>query len=174
MFASYRFLAWVPSFVFGLALFVSAARGGTVAPPLDSLKKLQGTWSIQSDGKALRIQMTYLLASNDTIVTEQFGRELSVFALQDATLTMTHYCNVGNQPHLRVKQQTVPNVYEFELYELVSPEGAPPDHVEKIIYQFLSDRRIDLRIIWWHPSGSETEHYLGAIIETGLAAFPTL
>lgn len=50
MFASYRFLAWVPSFVFGLALFVSAARGGTVASPLDSLKKLQGTWSIQSDG----------------------------------------------------------------------------------------------------------------------------
>ena len=160
MFAIYRLLAWVPSFMFGFALFVSAARGGTVSSPLDSLKKLQGTWSIRSDGKALKTQMTYLLASNDTIVTEQFGRELSVFALRDATLTMTHYCNVGNQPHLRLKQQTVSNLYEFELYELISPEGAPPDHVEKIIYRFLSDRRIDLRIIWWHPSGSETEQYL--------------
>jgi hypothetical protein len=160
VFASYRFLAWVPPFMLGLALFVSAARGGTVPSPLDSLKKLQGSWSIQSDGKALKIRMTNLLASNDSIVTEQFGRELSVFAMDGVALTMTHYCNVGNQPHLRLKQQTVPNLYEFELYELVIPERAPPDHVEKIIYHFLSDKRIDLRIIWWHPSGSETEHYL--------------
>ena len=157
MLGNNRFLGWIP--LLG-ALVVSAARGSAAPSPLDSFKQLQGTWSIRSDGKALNIQMTYQLASKDTIVTEQFGRELSVFAMDGAALTMTHYCNVGNQPRLRLKQSTTSNVYEFDLYEIVSPEGAPTDHVEKIIYQFLSDRRIDLRIIWWHPSGAETEHYL--------------
>jgi hypothetical protein len=160
VFMSYRLAGWVPPLMLGLALFISAARGSTAPSPLDPLKKLQGTWSIRSDGKALKIQMTYLPASNDTIVTEQFGRELSVFAMDGAALTLTHYCNVGNQPRLRLKRQTAPDLYEFELYELVSPAGAPKDHVEKIVYQFLSDKRIDLKIIWWHPSGAETEHYL--------------
>jgi hypothetical protein len=104
--------------------------------------------------------MTYQLASKDTIVTEQFGRELSVFAMDGATLTMTHYCNVGNQPRLRLKPQNPRNVYEFDLVQLISPKDAPPDHVEKVIYEFLSDKQVDLKIIWWHPSGEETEHYL--------------
>ena len=160
MLTGYHVLSRVPQIMFAVALVVSVARGSTASSPLDAFKKLQGNWSIQSDGKALNIPMTYQLASRDTIVTEQFGRELSVFALDGAALTMTHYCNVGNQPRLRLKRQTASNVYEFDLYEIVSPEGAPTDHVEKIIYQFSSDGRIDLRIIWRHPSGAETEHYL--------------
>jgi hypothetical protein len=104
--------------------------------------------------------MTYQPASKDTVVTEQFGRELSVFAIDGTSLTMTHYCNVGNQVRLRLKQLTASNVYEFDLYEIVSPEGSPADHVEKVVYQFLGDKRIDLTITWWHPSGGQTEHYL--------------
>lgn len=159
MLGNCRFFGWIP-LLFVVLLGVSVARGGAAPSPLDSFKKLQGTWSIRSAGKALEMQMSYQLASKDSIVTEQFGRELSVFAMDGAALVMTHYCNVGNQPRLRLKQPTTFNIYEFDLYEIVSPEGAPTDHVEKIIYQFLSDGRIDLRIIWSHPSGAETEHYL--------------
>lgn len=160
MLASFRRLGWTPLFLLAATLVVTAAPGNTALSPLESFKRLQGTWSIQSDGKALNIQMTYRLASKDSIVTEQFGHELSVFAIDGTTLTMTHYCNAGNQPRLRLQRQTASNVYEFDLYELVSPDGVPTDHVEKIIYRFLGDKRIDLRIIWRHPAGAETEHYL--------------
>jgi hypothetical protein len=157
--ANLRVLSSV-SLLLGVALAVSVARAATVPSPLDAFKKLQGTWAIQSDGKTLSIQMTYRTASKDSVVVEQFGRELSVFAMDGTALTMTHYCNVGNQPRLRLKQPTAPNIYEFDLYEVVSPEGAPTDHVEKMIYEFLSEERIDLRIMWWHPSGGQVEHYL--------------
>ena len=158
--ASQSLLGWIQ--VFALAVFpsVSVAQTNTVPSPLDSFKKLEGTWSIQTGGKTLNIQVTYQLASNGSIVTEQFGRELSVFAMDGTALTMTHYCNVGNQPRLRLKPQSARDVYEFDLLEVISPMGAPADHVERVIYQFLSDKRIDLKIIWRHPSGEETEHYL--------------
>lgn len=83
-----------------------------------------------------------------------------MFAMDGPALAMTHYCNVGNQPRLRLKQPAEPNIFEFDLYEIVSPESAPADHVEKIIYEFLSEKLVDLKIIWWHPAGEDTEHYL--------------
>jgi hypothetical protein len=153
-------LSWVQVLAFAVVPSLSGAQSNAVGLPLDSFKKLQGTWSIQTGGRTLNIQVTYQLASKDTVVTEQFGRELSVFAMDGTTLSMTHYCNIGNQPRLRLKPQNPHNVYEFDLVEVISPTNAPADHVERVIYEFLSDRRIDLRIIWWHPSGEETEQYL--------------
>ena len=158
--ASQSLLGWIQVFALAVVPSVSVAQTNTLPSPLDSFKKLEGAWSIQTGGKTLNIQVTYQLASKGTIVTEQFGRELTVFAMDGTALTMTHYCNVGNQPRLRLKPQSARNVYEFDLLEVVSPMGAPADHVERVIYQFLSDKRIDLKIIWWHPSGEETEHYL--------------
>jgi hypothetical protein len=158
--ANHILLALVRVFAFVVVPSLSVAQTNTVHSPLDSFKKLEGTWSIQTGGKTLNIQVTYQLASKGTIVTEQFGRELSVFAMDGAALTMTHYCNVGNQPRLRLKPQSAQNVYEFDLLEVIRPMSAPADHVERVIYQFLNDKRIDLKIIWWHPSGEETEHYL--------------
>jgi len=160
MHASRSLLSWLQVFAFAVVPSVSVAQNNTVPSPLDSFKKLEGTWSIQTGGKTLNIQMTYQLASKGTIVTEQFGRELSVFAMDGAALSMTHYCNVGNQPRLRLKPQRAPNVYEFDLVEVIRPKDAPADHVDRVIYEFLGDKRIDLKIIWWHPSGEETEHYL--------------
>jgi len=158
--ASQSLLGWIQIFAFAVVPSVSVAQTNTVPSPLDSFKKLEGTWSIQTGGKTLDIQMTYQLASKDSIVTEHFGRELSVFAMDGSALTMTHYCNVGNQPRLRLKPQIAKNIYEFDLLEVISPKNAPADHVERVIYEFRDDKRIDLKIIWWHPSGEETEHYL--------------
>ena len=158
--ATQSLLGWIQVFAFAIVPSVSVAQTNTVPSPLDAFKKLEGPWTIQSGSKTLNIQMTYQLASNGTIVTEQFGRELSVFAMDGTALTMTHYCNAGNQPRLRLRPQSAQNVYEFDLSEVIGPNGAPADHVERMVYQFLSDKRIDLKIIWWHPSGEETEHYL--------------
>jgi hypothetical protein len=140
-------IGWVQVFAFAVVPSLSVAQTNTVGLALASFKKLQGTWSIQTGGKTLNIQVTYQLASKDTIVTEQFGRELSVFATDGTALTMTHYCNTGNQPHLRLKPQNPHNVYEFDLVEVISPTNTPADHVERAIYQFIIDNNINLKII---------------------------
>jgi hypothetical protein len=44
----------------------------------EAFKSLKGRWAIQSGGKAITTVMTYDVGSKDSIVTEQFGKELTV------------------------------------------------------------------------------------------------
>lgn len=56
-------------------------------------------------------QSGFLLGgSHDTIAAEKFGKELSVFYRDGQDLVMTHFCNAGNQPRLRLSDVS----YTFE------------------------------------------------------------
>ena len=68
--ASHSLLAWVHVFAFLVLPSLSVAQTNTVPVPLDSFKKLQGTWSIQSGGKTLNIQGHH---SHRTVWTRAFG-----------------------------------------------------------------------------------------------------
>jgi hypothetical protein len=57
----------------------------TAAPASSStafelLKSFRGDWTILANGKPLSFPMHYAFASKDTVITEQFGKELSVFS----------------------------------------------------------------------------------------------
>ncbi len=159
--------------IFAGCLFILIPVAGSAQPPpalsvqppspqnsaLEAFGRLEGAWAITSRDRTLPIRMTYQRASNGTIVTEQFGLELSVFAMNGPTLTLTHYCNVGNQPRLRLRPQPNPQTYDFELVEVVNLQPAKPDHVERMVYRFVDDRTIELQIHWFHPEGGEIERY---------------
>lgn len=122
-------------------------------------QSLKGSWEIQSEGKKLSIEMTYDVGSRDSIITEQFGKELSVFYKEGDKLLMTHYCNVGNQPHLKLKDSKKADYFEFETVDvanLIKPEDA---HVQKIIYTIIDKKHIDLELVWKIGKKQESEKY---------------
>jgi hypothetical protein len=127
--------------------------------PLDAFKALEGNWTISANGKPLAIQMSYATGSKGHAVTEQFGKELSVFWTDGPALMLTHYCNFGNVPVLRLAPGTAGDTREFDLVRVDNLRAANEDHVEKMIYRFRSARAISLDIIWYHPAGKGTEHY---------------
>jgi hypothetical protein len=47
--------------------------------PFEVFQSLKGAWAIRAGDNTLPFDMTYDVGSNGTIVTEQFGKELSVF-----------------------------------------------------------------------------------------------
>jgi hypothetical protein len=149
-------------FSVGLLLLASLAAYSAINPvtAFDELKSLQGRWTIQSAGKTLPIQMTYEVASNGSIVTEQFGKELSVFYRDGSDLAMIHFCNAGNQPRLKlVKENDPPKVLTFETVEVTNlrdPEGA---HVQRIIYTIIDSKTIKLEIVWKRGKSQESEDY---------------
>lgn len=63
------------------AVCCSLVASVTSESAFDVLKALQGTWSIEIEGKPTKFQMSYGVGSNHSIVTGQFGKELSVFYL---------------------------------------------------------------------------------------------
>ncbi|WP_413574675.1 hypothetical protein ACLVWU_10635 [Bdellovibrio sp. HCB290] len=128
---------------------------------LDIFKSLAGSWSIQDKvtGKILPFEMKYELGSRDSIVTEQFGKELSVFHQDKKDLLMTHYCNRGNQPRLKLLTGNDPTKIEFELVDITNLDTPDDPHVQKIVYWVLDSTHLDLEIIWQIGSQVKSEKY---------------
>lgn len=124
-------------------------------------KDLKGTWSIQSGEKKLSAKVVYDLASRDSIVTEYFGKELSVFHLDGEELLMTHFCNRGSHPRLKLKQGGATGVVEFEMLDITNlKDPASGSHVQRVRYQLLQPNQLNLEIIWRKGNTEETEKYL--------------
>lgn len=97
--------------------------------------------------------------SKASIVTEQFGKELSVFYRDGQSLLMTHFCNAGNQPRLRLGENTRPGVFEFQMFDITNLQSADADHVERVVYRIIDDKKIDLEIVWKNGKSEESEKY---------------
>jgi hypothetical protein len=126
---------------------------------LQTFQGFKGRWAIQSSGKTLPIEMTYDIGSKNSIVTEQFGKELSVIYQDGQSLLMTHFCNAGNQPRLRLKGNGPPDLFEFEMFDVTNLKSLNAAHVQRIIYRVLDDRHFDLEIVWKKGNAEESEKY---------------
>jgi len=127
--------------------------------PFEVFQSLKGAWTIRADDKTMPFDMTYAVGSNGTTVTEQFGKELSVFYRDGDSLVMTHFCNRGNQPRLKLKSGGPPGRYEFDMFDITNLNGATDAHVQKIIYEILDSTHMNLEIIWKKDAGEESEKY---------------
>lgn len=147
----------------GLLLFtihsISSALDGPEAA-FDTFKHLQGQWAIQSEGKMLSIEMTYDIGSNGSIVTEQFGKELSVIYRDGRSLLMTHFCNRGNAPRLKLQESSQPGTFAFEMFDITNLKTADAAHVQKVIYRLIDAKHIDLEIVWQQGTSQDSEKYI--------------
>ncbi len=125
----------------------------------NTFKGFRGKWAIQSTGKTLPIEMTYEVGSNGSIVTEQFGKELSVIYRNGQSLLMTHFCNGGNQPRLRLKESGRPGLFEFDMFDITNLKNEDAAHVEKITYTVTDDKKIALEIVWKEGTSETSEKY---------------
>ena len=126
----------------------------------DTFKHLQGKWAIQSEGKTLSFEMAYDTGSNGSVVTEQFGKELSMIYRDGASLLMTHFCNRGNAPRLKLQQNSQPGTLAFEMFDVTNLKTADAAQVQKVIYRFIDDQHIDLEIVWRQGKSQDSEKYI--------------
>lgn len=77
------------------------------SPALKTMKGLAGTWkgSHLMQGKELPASVEYKVSSNGSTVVETMfpgttHEMVNVYHDKAGKLAMTHYCSVGNQPHL--------------------------------------------------------------------------
>jgi len=142
-----------------LAMHAISAPIGDSQTAFETFKSLSGKWAIQSEGKTLSIEMTYAAGSNGSIVTEQFGKELSVIYRDGPDLLMTHYCNGGNAPRLRLKESGRAGYLEFEMFDITNLKSADAAHVQKIVYGIKGENTVDLEIVWRKGASMESEKY---------------
>ncbi len=97
-------------------------RAVTVATPaqqavlIDRVKSLAGTWDCDVDGQ--KSTCVYQVSSNGSAVREVMfpgsGHEMTnMYTMDGPDLLVTHYCGVGNQPHMKAAAGD-PNRIEFK------------------------------------------------------------
>jgi hypothetical protein len=95
---------------------VSAATPGQEAA-FEQIKSLDGEWSFK--GQQMQGTMVFKTTSNGSVVREIMfpgsGHEMTnMYHLDGPSIVMTHYCAMGNQPHLRATGAN-PKQIEFHL-----------------------------------------------------------
>ncbi len=106
-------LALIPWCLLAMGSTTLSFAEGTEPPPyegstaLKAMKSLAGTWkgTHLMQGKELPASIEYKVSSNGSTVVETMfpgtpHEMLNVYHDKAGKLAMTHYCSVGNQPHL--------------------------------------------------------------------------
>ncbi|QYK48186.1 MAG: hypothetical protein KF838_15515 [Phycisphaeraceae bacterium] len=111
-----------------LALASCASRSHQVVKPatdaqraalLDTVKSLEGTWTMVDDKGQTITASVFTVSSSGSVVREvmfpgQPHEMTNVYHMDGPTLVVTHYCAVGNQPRMRAKAGSDPAVITFE------------------------------------------------------------
>jgi hypothetical protein len=103
----------------------------TMPKEFETLKQLVGTWEGKSDmGKGEQdMSVVYELTSGGTAIVETLMKGtphemVSVYHKEGDSLGMTHYCSMGNQPHMKLKQADDQHL----VFEMTETQGiASPD-----------------------------------------------
>lgn len=92
-----------------------------VSPAFESMKALVGTWEgkTKMDGKEQDLKVTYELTSGGTAIVEKMNpgspmEMVTVYANNGKNVHATHYCALGNQPQMTLKQSKG-NLFSFEM-----------------------------------------------------------
>jgi len=60
---------------------------------------------------------------------------------------------------LRLKENTLPGVFEFQMFDITGLQTSDADHVERVVYRILDDKTIALEIFWKNHKPEESEKY---------------
>src|SRR2546421_9895375 len=114
-------LALAGAFAVAIAIPVYAAKDDAKAGQsacFARLKKLAGDWYQKDPAGKEPLVLRYRPISGGTALEETImpGTEemVSIYHMDGDSLVMTHYCLLGNQPHLKAIAASTPSRIEFE------------------------------------------------------------
>ncbi len=110
------------------------------------LKKLAGDWTHKpvKAGKVM-VSLRYRVISGGSAVEEELmpglpGAMTSIYHLDNGSLVMTHYCSLGNQPHLKATKASTASKMEFECVGGGGNMKSENDyHIHHLVITILSD-----------------------------------
>jgi hypothetical protein len=113
----------------------------------EKLKKLAGQWDNTAEPTtqpASRHEPTcvYKVVSAGTAIEETLlpntpYEMITMYHLDGPDLVMTHYCALGNQPHMKAAVSSDPNKLEFRFVSGCNMDAAKDDHMHDLTLTFV-------------------------------------
>jgi hypothetical protein len=116
----------------------------------ERLKKIVGIWegtAPMGEGKGdQKVTVEYKLTSGDSAIVETLfpgtpHEMVSVYYDTDGSLEMTHYCALGNRPHMALKKADDKNM-TFELISNSDIKADTEPHMHALTISFVDDNNI--------------------------------
>lgn len=128
----------VLAFLFAVSVLAARSAPAPGASAFDQLKTLIGAWEgVTPDGKPVRI--TYEAASGGTALLERLKpaeepEMVTVYSPDGGRLAATHYCSVGNQPHMRTEPLTGEvKKFTFSFVSATNLAGPDAGHMHRLV-----------------------------------------
>ena len=108
---------------------------GDDAARFETLKSLSGNWvSTGQAGSPPGAKVSYRVTAAGSAVEETVfagtpHEMVTLYTLDQGRMVMTHYCAIGNQPHMELQPGTAPNVYLFVCTSLGNGDPAKDMHM---------------------------------------------
>jgi|GEM_PF-545681 len=130
--------------------------------PLDRFKAMVGDWNADLDGDGTSdAVVTYrLIANKSTVVETMFAGSdhemITVFTMDGPDLVLTHYCALGNQPHLKATS-IKPEAIAFEFVKGGNMKSRDEAHMDAVTFVFEGPDRVTSK---WsgYENGKSEEH----------------
>lgn len=121
----------------------------------EALKKLVGNWegTTTMEGKEMKATVSYRLTSADTAIEERLGEGtpnemVTMYYKSGNKLGATHYCALGNQPHMEMKNADAKTI-SFELKKPVGIKNLKEMHMHSIAFTFTDDKNFEQKWTNW-------------------------
>ena len=119
-------------------------------PLLEQFKQLAGEW-VGKEGNGIHVK--YKVTSNGSTVVETLfpdtDHEMITTIHQDGDdLALTHYCALGNQPHMKTKGKSAGDKVAFKFSSASNLKSDKDMHMHEVTYTFVD--RDTLKAEWTH------------------------
>lgn len=130
------------------------------APPknagLDKLKTLVGTWVMaDKDGKPTDEVVSVIKltaggsAIHETIFPGQPHEMVSIYTADGPDVLMTHYCMLGNQPHMKASTKSLGNKLNFEFAGGTNLDPKKDKHMHGATLTFVDADHYEVEGVGW-------------------------
>ena len=108
-------------------------------PQFDQMKKLEGTW--EGADKEHPCTVTYKVSSGGSALLETMsmgkGDMLTVYHPDGEGMSMTHYCMLGNQPHMKAEKDAKTGTLRFVCDGGSNMKCATDPHMHSLVITFV-------------------------------------
>lgn len=118
----------------------------------ERMRSLVGRWSADSPMMG-KMNTEFRLIAGDSVIQETFAggtpmEMLSVYHDVNGRLTMTHYCMLRNQPHMKLVKSTADSL-TFDLAPTPGLNPAKDKHMHGATYTFIDANHFKLEGVSW-------------------------
>ncbi|MGB8065519.1 MAG: hypothetical protein WCF26_26785 [Candidatus Sulfotelmatobacter sp.] len=106
-----------------------------------AVKNLPGTWDGQtSEGDIVQVNFK-TVSRGSAVVSEILGKEdmISLFHLDGRRLLLTHYCAIGNQPHMQASLSPDGKTITFNYVDATNLATPDAGHMQRLVLTVLDE-----------------------------------